>query len=128
MELARRAHESFNRRDLHAFLAMMHPDTEFTPYEVAVQSGEPYRGHRGMRKWWEESLEVLPDLAVHLDEVRDIGDQVFVRGRLHGHGASSGAAIERPLWGVLEFQDGMQFRYWAFGSEAEALEAAGLSE
>jgi ketosteroid isomerase-like protein len=122
------AHEAFNRRDLHTFLAVMHPQTEFTPYEVAVQGGEPYRGRDGMRKWWEESLEVLPDLKVELYEVRDVGDRVFVRGRLHGHGAASGAAIERPLWGVLEFQDEMQFRYWAFGSEAEALEAAGPSE
>ena len=128
VELTYRAHEAFNRRDLHAFLAVMHPDTEFTPYEVAVQGGEPYRGRDGMRKWWEESLEVLPDLMVELYEVREIGDRVFVHGRLQGHGASSGAAIERPLWGALEFQDGKQFRYWAFGSEAEALEAAGLSE
>ena len=81
-----------------------------------------------MRRWWEESLEVLPDLTVELYETRDVGEMVFVRGRLHGHGASSGAAIERPLWGVLEFRDRQQFRYRAFGSQAEALEAVGLRE
>ena len=128
MRLAYRGHETFNQRDLHGFLALMHPETEFTPYEVWVQGGTPYRGREGMRKWWEESLEVLPDLKVDLYEVRDLGENVFVRGRLHGHGASSGAEIERPLWGLLEFRDGLQFRYWAFGSEGEALEAAGLSE
>jgi len=126
--LTRRAHEAFNRRDLDTFLAVMHPDTEFLPYEVAVQGGEPYCGRDGMRRWWEESLEVLPDLTVELDEVRGLGDRVFVSGRLTGHGAGSGAAIERALWGVLEFRDGKQFRYKAFGSASEALEAAGLSE
>jgi ketosteroid isomerase-like protein len=128
VELTYKAHDAFNQRDLSGFLAVMHPDTEFTPYEVAVQGGTPYRGREGMRKWWEESLEVLPDLRVDLDEVRDLGDRVFVGGHLRGHGAGSGAAIERPLWGLLEFHDGKQFRYWAFGSESEALEAAGLSE
>ena len=81
VELTYRAHDAFNRRDLQAFLALMHPDTEFTPYEVAVQGGTPYRGREGMRTWPEESLEVLPDLVVELDEVRDLGeDKVFVRG------------------------------------------------
>jgi ketosteroid isomerase-like protein len=128
VELTHQGHDAFNRRDLDAFLALMHPETEFTPYEVWVQGGTPYRGRDGMRKWWQESLEVLPDLRVDLYEVRDLGDKVFVRGRLYGHGAGSGAVIERKLWGALEFRDGKQFRYWAFGSEAEALEAAGLRE
>jgi ketosteroid isomerase-like protein len=128
VELTYRGHDAFNRRDLEGFLALMDPDTEFTPYEVAVQGGSPYRGREGMRTWWEESLEVLPDLVVELYEARDLGDSVLVRGRLHGHGAGSGASIERPLWGIVEWRDGKQVRYRAFGSEAEALEAAGLSE
>jgi ketosteroid isomerase-like protein len=128
VERTYQAHDAFNRRDLHAFLALMDPDTEFLPYELAVQGGPPYRGHDGMRTWWEESLEVLPDLRVELYEARDFGDMVFVRGHLHGHGAGSGAPIERPLWGALRWRDGKQAWYRAFGSEAEALEAAGLSE
>jgi ketosteroid isomerase-like protein len=128
VELTYRAHDAFNRRDLEGFLALMDPETEFTPYEVAVQGGSPYCGREGMRTWWEESLEVLPDLVVELDEVRDLGDTVLVRGRLHGHGAGSGAPIERPLWGIVEWRDGKQIRYRAFVSEAEALEAAGLPE
>jgi ketosteroid isomerase-like protein len=128
VERTYQAHDAFNRRDLNAFLALMHPDTEFLPYELAVQGGSPYRGHDGMRTWWEESLEVLPDLRAELFEARDSGDMVFVRGRLVGHGAGSGAPFERPLWGALRWRDGKQLWYRAFGSEAEALEAAGLSE
>ena len=128
VELTYRGHDAFNRRDLHAFLALMDPDTEFTPYEVSVQGGDPYCGHDGMRTWWEESLEVLPDLRAELYEVRDFGDRVYVRGCLRGHGASSGASFERALWAAVEWRDGKQVRYRAFGSEAEALEAVGLSE
>lgn len=128
VELAYRGHDTFNRRDLDAFLAQMDPDTEFIPYEVEVQGGTPYRGHEGMRAWWEETLEVIPDFRVELQDVRDLGDEVFVRGRIHGHGAGSGASFERPLWGLMEFRNGKQVRYRTFGSETEALEAAGLSD
>jgi ketosteroid isomerase-like protein len=128
VELTYQGHDAFNRRDLHSFLALMDADTEFTPYEVAVQGGDPYRGHDGMRTWWEESLEVLPDLRVDLFEVRDFGDRVFVRGCLRGQGAGSGAAFERALWAAVEWRDGKQVWYRAFGSETEALEAVRLRE
>ena len=128
VRLAYRGHETFNRRELNAFLAQMDSDTEFTPYEVAVQGGEPYRGREGMRTWWEETLEVFPDFRVDLDEARDLGDQVLIRGRVRGHGAGSGASFERPLWGLMEFRNGLQVRYRTFATEAEALEAVDLSE
>jgi ketosteroid isomerase-like protein len=124
-----RADDAFNRRDLHALLTVMDPDVEFTPYEVWVQGGSHYRGHAGVRSWWEETFAVLPDLRVEVHEVRDLGkNTLFVRGRLRGQGAASGATIERVLWQALEVRDG-KFVWWsAFGSEAEALEAAGLRD
>jgi ketosteroid isomerase-like protein len=128
VEVVRRAHDTFNRRDIDAHLALMDQDVEFVPYEVAVQGGDPYRGHEGIRSWWEETFEVLPDLRSELNEVRDFGDKVLVRGRLRGHGAGSGASFERVLWQVVELRDEKTVWWAAFGTEAEALEAAGLSE
>jgi ketosteroid isomerase-like protein len=125
VELHHRAHDAFNRRDLDAFLALMDPDLEFTPYEVAVQGRDPYRGHNGVRSWWEETFEVLPDLRVKADEVRDLGERMtFARGRLRGQGAGSGASFERTLWQVVEWREKKLVWWRAFESEAEALEAA----
>jgi hypothetical protein len=61
LELSYRAIDAFNRRDLDAYLALMDPAGEFTPYEVWVQGGSPHRGHAGIRSWWEESFAVVPD-------------------------------------------------------------------
>ena len=91
VELVYQAHDAYNRRDLDGFLALMDSDVEFTPYERAIEGLGPYRGHRDVRIWWEESFEVLPDLTAEVYEVRDFGDRVFVRGRLHGHGGNSPA-------------------------------------
>jgi hypothetical protein len=125
--LTHRVIDAFNRRDLGAYLELMDPEVEFTPYEVWVQGGDPYRGHAGVRSWWEESFAVLPDLRAEVYEVRDLGGRaLLVHGRLRGQGAGSGAPIERTMWLAVEWHDDKEVWWCAFGSEAEALEAATL--
>ena len=128
VELLHRAIDTFNRRDLEGFLALNDPDVEFTPYERAIEGLGPYRGHDGVRSWWDEALEILPDLRVELHEVRDLGDMTLVRGRLSGHGAGSGVPFERTYWGVFRWHDKRTVWWHAFQSEAEALDAVGLRE
>jgi ketosteroid isomerase-like protein len=128
VELHHRVIDAFTRRDLGAYLALMDPEVEFTPYEVWVQGGEPYRGHAGVRSWWEESFAVFPDLRAEVHEVRDFGDRTFASGRIYGQGAGSGASIERAMWLANEWRTQKVVWWSAFGSEAEALEAAGLSD
>jgi hypothetical protein len=128
VELTQRAIDAFNRRDLGAYLALQDPDVEFTPYEVWVQGGEPYRGHAGVRSWWEESFAVFPNLRAEVYEIRDFGDKTFTHGRLRGQGAGSGAAIERAMWLVNEWRDKKCVWWCSFESEGEALEATGLKE
>jgi ketosteroid isomerase-like protein len=128
VELLHQAIDTFNRRDLGAFLALMDPGVEFAPYERALEGLGPYRGHDGVRTWWEESFAALPDLRAELYEVRELGDVTLARGRLRGTGAGSGAFFERTLWHVVEWRDGKQVWWSAFDSEAEALEAAGQRE
>jgi ketosteroid isomerase-like protein len=128
VEMVYRAIDAFNRRDVNDFLALMATDVEFTPYEVMVQGGNPYRGHDGVRRWWDESFAVLPDLTAEIYEVRDLGNVTFVSGRLRGHGAGSGAPIEREMWLAIEWRDGREVWWASFESEAEALEAAELRE
>jgi ketosteroid isomerase-like protein len=128
VELHYRVIDLFNRRDLRAYLALMDPEVEWTPYEVWVQGGEPYRGHAGIRSWWEETFAVLPDLRAEVYEIRDFGDRTFASGCLRGQGAGSGASIERAMWLANEWRDQRTVWASAFGSKTEALEAAGLSE
>ena len=128
VELQHRVIDDFNRRDLDAYLALVDPDVEFTPYEVSVQGGDPYRGHDGVRKWWRDSFAVLTDLTAEVYEVRDLGSITLVWGCLRGQGAESGAAFERTMWLVAEWRTRKIVWWGAFGSEADALEAAGLSE
>ena len=126
VELLHRAIAAFNRRDLDGYLALQDSGVEFTPYERAVEGLGPYRGHAGIRTWWEESFAALPDLSSELFEVRDLGDITLARGRLRGQGATSGAPFERTLWIAVEWRDGKTVWWHAFESEAEALGAMEL--
>jgi ketosteroid isomerase-like protein len=126
VELNCRVIDAFNRRDLGAYLDLTDPDLEFIPYEVSVQGGSPYRGHFGVRSWWEESFAVFPDLRGEVDGIRDLGDRTLAHGRLRGQGAGSGAPIERPMWLLAEWRDRKLVWWSSFESEAEALEAARL--
>jgi ketosteroid isomerase-like protein len=128
VEIVRAGHETFNQRDLDAYLALHDPDEEFTPYERAIEGLGPYRGHEDVRRWWDEAFEALPDFKVELDEIRDLGDLIFVRGCLRGHGAVSGAAFERTYWGLFRVRNKRIVWWHAFQTAAEALEAAVLPE
>ena len=73
VELARRAHDAFNRADLEAYMALMDEDVEAVPRIVGTL-GETVRGHDGIRRWWKDLFEIVPDLTVEVVEVRDLGD------------------------------------------------------
>jgi ketosteroid isomerase-like protein len=124
VDLTYRSHDAFNRRDLHDFLRCCATDIEFMPYERLVLGADPYRGHDGIRTWWEETFEVIPDLRVKLHEVRDLGRLILVHGRLVGQGAASGAPFERDYWGVFHPHRGTHVWWYAFDSETDALAAA----
>jgi ketosteroid isomerase-like protein len=127
-ELVRRALDAFNRRELEAFLAFLDPDVEFTAYSMQLEGGDPYRGHEGVRAWWENILAVYPDFSVEIEDVREFGDLTITRLRMNGRGVESGAAMDQEVWQVVRIREGQGTVVRFFGSEVDALEAAGLSE
>jgi ketosteroid isomerase-like protein len=128
VELAYRAWEAFNGRDLAAFLALMDDDVETIPRTVAVEGGGHYHGHDGVRHWWKDLFDVFPDFAIEAVEVRDLGDLVFAAVRVRGHGGGSDTPTEEAIWNVIRWRRGKCVWWSSFDTQAEALEALGLSE
>ena len=93
-----------------------------------LEGGDPYRGHAGVRDWWENVFGIWSDISGEIEEVRDLGAVTVTRVRFRGHGIESDAPWEQTQWHVAEWRQGKIIRWRAFLSEAEALEAAGLSE
>ena len=126
VEAYKRAIEAFNRRDLDTILALAHEEVVVEPRFAAMEGG--HRGHDGVRRWWENLLEVLPDFQLEVGKVRDLGEVTLARIHARGHGAGSAAPLDEVIWQVGRWRNG-KYTWWRnCMTEAEALEAAGVSQ
>ena len=123
--VVRRGYAAVNRGDIDGLLATVDPDVEFTSL-IAEAEGETFHGHEGVRRWWKEVVLPLGGLHGEPEEVRDCGDTVLAR--VLGTYRPRGVEVRQTVWHLVRFRDGKATRWEFFRTEAEALEAAGLSE
>jgi ketosteroid isomerase-like protein len=120
VELAQRASEMFNRRDLHGFLALMAEDVRFEP-----QMGPRFEGHDGIHRLW-NSLIGGPGFTVEVVRLRDLGADL-VLAAVHARGEGVGAS-EQTYWVPSRWRQGECFWWGVFLDEQEALKVLGLRE
>jgi ketosteroid isomerase-like protein len=126
VELGYRGIDAVNRRDLDALLELMDEDVESVSRIVAMEGG--LHGHDGVRRWWKSWFDAFPDYRLEIVEVRDRGEVVVATLRAVAHGAGSDLPVEDIIFHASRWRDGRCVWWQVFPSEAEALEAAGLSE
>jgi hypothetical protein len=123
--LAQEAIDAYNRRDADAFTAIWLPTCEWHPFFTARVEGDPgYHGHNGLRAWFEDVDEMFSETHGELDDVRDVGGHLVALGHLTARGRGSGAEVTSEVAWVLEVEDDMVRRGWAYDSHEEALRAA----
>jgi ketosteroid isomerase-like protein len=126
VESVYRVLDAFNRRDLDAGLALMDCDVEFASRLAAIEGG--YHGHQGIRRWWQTVLDASPDRTIEIVDVRDLGDATLTLAHARGHFALTHIPYEETLWSVARWRRKKAVWWGVFPTEAEALEAVGLSE
>lgn len=125
VELAYRAIELANSRDLDGLLALMAEDVRADPLLAGIEGG--YQGQYGVRHWWQSLFDAIPDFTTEAVEVRDYGDELVLAVlRNRGHGAETGTPFESTTWLPMRFRQGKVFWWGNFSTEEEALDAAGL--
>ncbi len=121
----RRFHEAFNRGDVEAVVQLAHPD-----FELARQGGQSsVKGVAALREWMEP--DAFEEQRIEPLDFRVKGDMVLERARVTGRGAGSGIEIDVVGYAVYTLDDhGLikEVQLFLPHQEAEALEAAGLSE
>ena len=126
VELGYRAIDAVNRRDLDALLDLMDEDVEAGSRIAAMEGG--LHGHDGIRRWWENWFDAFPDYQLEVVETRDRGDAVVATLRAVGHGAGRDLPVEDKIFHASRWRARRCVWWRVFVAEAEALEAAGLSE
>ena len=114
-------------RDVDATIELADPEVVWHPVLEETVEGRPYRGHAGLRQYYEDLSEQGVESQEELSEYRDLGDQVLgsgspffqVRG---GCRAGFGGRMN------LEMEGGkcVEARTWL--SHAETLDATGPRE
>ena len=132
VELVRQGYARWQARDYDALLEFLisssAPDIELHS-RFGGFSGEPYRGHDGVRAWVAEIEENFERFDPWLDEARAVGDdRVVASGGIRFRARGSGVDMAERMGWVYEFRNGLVRRMMFYASANEALEAVGLSE
>jgi ketosteroid isomerase-like protein len=122
LESYRRVVAAWNRGDLDAVLAFVDEDVENIS-RLFIMEGS-YRGHEGVRRWWQNLHDTFPDWHAEVGEVRALGDATLAVLHVRGHGGESGAPVDQTMWHLVHWRNGQIVRVSSHDSEAEALEAS----
>ncbi len=125
VEILNDAFAAISRSDLNGLLSLTDPEVEFHSL-IAESEGRTYRGHDGVREWWEEVKGSLGGLRFEAEAIRSEGDwavvKVLVTSRM------GDVAVPQRMWQASRARNGKAIGWGIYRTEAEALEAAGLSE
>lgn len=125
-ELVRRAFERWNAGDHEVRLDEVHPEAEVMTVIGGAFSGQPFRGHAGVREWLSGLDENFDRWEIEVVEIREQGDVVVLLGNIRARGRASGVELDQIVGWMIRFRDGKFWRMQTFFNHEEALAAGGL--
>jgi ketosteroid isomerase-like protein len=128
VEIAERAIDAINRRDLDAYDELFTADCEWFPAMPGIIEGDSFKGREGFADYAAEIADTWEESNIVVDEFRGRGNWVLILHRLEMRGRGGGVPVTARLTALLEFRDGKVSRLRTYFDHDEALRAAGLSE
>jgi len=129
VELTRRLLDAWSRRDVEAEDVLWDSEGVFLPALENLE-GRTYRGHAGVRQYFEDLAEFAEEEQFEHPELRDLGDDVLGLGRVWFR-LANGDELDQASAFLTTWRSGrcVKARVWIGpDAHADALEAAGLSE
>jgi ketosteroid isomerase-like protein len=126
--LTRSSWDAFIRGDLDAVFEYFAEDIEWdtTTFEGWPEVGV-YRGHPGVRKFFEDWVASWERFEAGVDDVVDVGDdRVVVLAWQRGYGPGSHAPVEMEWAQICTLRDGLCVRIEVWSDRGAALESVGL--
>jgi ketosteroid isomerase-like protein len=127
VDLSWRLNDAWARRDVEAVVAVWDPAGVWYPPFEGITEGTTYRGHAGVRQYFEDLAEFSEENRAEYPEVHDLGDRVLGLGRAWFRFAS-GVELDQEAGFLLTWRNGKCVEARAWLSHAEAREAVGLRE
>jgi ketosteroid isomerase-like protein len=127
VEIVRRGIVAFNRQDLEASLALRSTDAELDWSRSNGPLKGVYRGHREFMAFWDVFWSTFEDVQLENHGFTEAGSEVVYSNTAHIRGRDGIEVVAKSAL-VFTIEDGLQIRLEMFQVQAQALEAAGLSE
>jgi uncharacterized protein len=125
LEIVQRGFEGFNAKGVDGIIPFLDPNFEATtPPDLATEPGT-FRGHEGVRRWFDSFYEVMDGIRWDAHEFHEAGDCVVVEFTLRARGKTTGLEFGQDAVMVWWLHDGKATRVELFRTMDEALAAAG---
>jgi hypothetical protein len=121
----RRATDAMNRGEVD-IPKLVHPEAVFEPLRSGTEGA--FIGHEGMRRFLADTEDMFEIFQASYTEVRDLGERVLAIGSIRMRARGSGVETDVPTAAIVEYRDGLLWRYKDYGQARQALTAAGLRE
>lgn len=126
VELARRTFERLADEGVEPVIDNSHPDFEVTTPPDLASEPDTYRGHDGLRRWFNSFYEAMDKVAIEPTEIVDVGEgRVAVAFRLVARGRSTGIELAQEAAMLVVLEDGLVMRMELAASLEQALTKAG---
>ncbi len=122
VEVVRKAWAALERKDIDAFLEPIDPEIEFLSL-IAEAEGRTYRGHDGVRDWWDTVSESLGGLGYEVQDFTSLGEghvltEVVITATV------ADVEVTQTMWHLSEIRGGKAIWWAVFRSEEEARDGA----
>jgi uncharacterized protein len=128
VDLIRRGLEAFNSEDMERILAFVDPDFETVVSGELSAEPDTYRGHDGVRRYFESFRDAMDEIRFEPERFWDAGEAVVVALCLTARGRQTAIRVEQRIAQVWSIRDGRAIGVRTYASIAEALRAARLQE
>ena len=129
VEIVRRYYESSTSGGLDRWMEQFAEDVEYWPAAGELGGVGPIHGRKALRAYFQDWIDTFDEFWFRLIELIDAGgDKVVTVERYGGRARLSGVEVEQSEAELFTIRDGKIAQCREYGTRAEALEAAGLSE
>jgi ketosteroid isomerase-like protein len=129
VEIVREYFETVNDGDFPQAMRYYTDDVELVVSAEAFLEAGTFTGKDAVGLWFGNWFRAFQrGYQFDLDEIRDVGDAVFVSARHRGRGKASGAEVRSTIAYLFHVGGGQIGKIELFTDGRSALEAAGLSE
>jgi ketosteroid isomerase-like protein len=125
VEIVKRGFSAFDQGGVEALLEFVHEDFEASTPPGLASEPDTYRGHAGVRRYFDSFYEVMDAIRWESHAFHEVGDKVVVEFTLYARGKSTGLEFGQQAVQVWTLRDGKGIRLELFPTLEEATAAVG---